>query len=168
MTAKEQDTIDKLYSLLSDIKNSNKEFMSKVECEVKTINEKVSKKFTPITLEQDILQTAQQSIQKAILESLVGYSSPLNKLISEVIQNHNQELKEIINNAFESVIRTDEFKTGIREAFSHKVARTIISNQQGLFEKVSNELKQDTLFKSKIAIAVSNVVNECLEERKVK
>jgi len=30
---------------------------------------------------------------------------------------------------------------------------------------VSNELKQDAVFKSKMALAVANVVNECLEGR---
>lgn len=48
---------------------------------------------------------------------------------------------------------------------SHKVTRTIISNNEGLFDKVSNELKNDATFKAKMAIAVSNVVNECLLER---
>ena len=36
----------------------------------------------------------------------------------------------------------------------------------GLFDKVSNELKQDAVFKSKMALAVSNVVEQCLNERR--
>ena len=46
------------------------------------------------------------------------------------------------------------------------MARNIISNNDGLFDKVSNELKQDAVFKSKMALAVSNVVEECLNERR--
>jgi hypothetical protein len=63
------------------------------------------------------------------------------------------------------VILTDEFKQSIVSAFSHKVARTIISNNDGLFDKVSNELKQDSVFKARMAMAVSNVVEECLRDR---
>ena len=119
-------------------------------------------------LEKDILQIAQQSIQKAIQESLTKYDSPLLQLVKQVVNEHSAELKGIISDSFDSVIKKDEFKQSIREAFSHKVARTIISNNDGLFEKVSNELKQDAIFKSKMALAVANVINECLEERKNK
>ena len=71
----------------------------------------------------------------------------------------------IQNDSFVQVIRKDEFKQAIVSAFSHKVARSIISNNDGLFDKVSNELKQDAVFKSRMALAVANVVNECLLER---
>ena len=36
------------------------------------------------------------------------------------------------------------------------------SQHDGLFDKVSNELKQDSVFKAKMSLAVSNVVEECL------
>ena len=36
--------------------------------------------------------------------------------------------------------------------------------EQQTVDKVSNELKQDAIFKSKMAIAVSNVVEECLKK----
>ena len=94
-------------------------------------------------LEQDVLRTIQLSVQEAINKSLTGYNNPLSKLVDEVITEHKTEMKQIITDSFESVLRTDEFKQGIREGFSHKVARTIISNNQGLIEKVTNELKQD-------------------------
>lgn len=165
MIEKERQTIDKLHELLSDIKRTNKEFIDQISETTVQAAERIDKKFLPVSLEKEILQTTQQSIQKAITDNLTGYHSPLLKLIGEVISSHSQELKSIVGNAFEDVIRADEFKNGLREAFSHKVARTIISNQQGLFEKVSNELKQDVLFKSKVAIAIANVVDECLENR---
>jgi hypothetical protein len=60
----------------------------------------------------------------------------------------------------------DDFKQAIVSGFSHKVARTIISNNDGLFDKVSNDLKQDAIFKSRMSLAVSNVVEECLKDRR--
>lgn len=114
-------------------------------------------------LEKDILTTAQQAINNAIKESLGKYDSPLIKLVSQVVTENSIELKALISDSFTKVIRTDNFKESIINAFSHKVARTIISNNDGLFDKVSNELKQDAMFKAKMALAVAQVVNECLQ-----
>ena len=118
-------------------------------------------------LDKEILSVVQSAVTTSIRDTLVNkYDSPLIKLVKQVVEDHNTELKKLINDSFEQVIRTDEFKESIVSAFSHKVARTIISNNDGLFDKVSNELKQDAVFKAKISIAVSNVVEECLKERK--
>lgn len=119
-------------------------------------------------LEKDILQAAQQATSAAIRDTLTKYDSPLVKLVKQVVEENNTELKALISDSFQKVIRTEEFKTSILSAFSHKVARTIISNNDGLFDKVSNELKQDAVFKAKMAMAVSNVVEECLSDRKSK
>jgi len=113
-------------------------------------------------LEMDVLQTLQQSMNEAIKTNLTGYNNPLQRLISVVVENHSLELKTIISESFVQVIKTKEFKASIVSAFSHKVSRSIISNNDGLFDKVSNQLKQDSTFKAKMTLAVSNVVEECL------
>lgn len=118
------------------------------------------------TLESQILQVAQTSIAAAIKESLTNYQSPLVALTRSVVNDHTTELRSMISDAFVQVIRTDDFKKSIVDAFSHKVARSVISNNDGLFDKVANELKQDATFKAKMALAVANVVEECLQERK--
>jgi hypothetical protein len=166
MTNAEQKTIDQLYKIVSDIKTENRLLVEKLTKTIEEINIKVNQKHVPITLEQDILSTVQTSMQKAIQESLSAYGSPLIKLITEVVNANSKELKEIIASSFNEVIKMDDFKAAIKTGFSHKVARTIISNNDGLFDKVSNDLKQDAIFKSKMALAVANVVNECLENRK--
>lgn len=165
MTDQEQKTIDKVFELLSDIKRENNEFKNQTTQTVESINKKVDAKLFPVTLEQDILSVTQNSIQAAIKESLTKYDSPLVKLVTAVVNEHSQQLKQIISESFDEVIQMDEFKAAIRDGFSHKVARTIISNNDGLFEKVSNELKQDSVFKAKMSLAVANVVNECLTEK---
>lgn len=166
MTNSEQKTIDQLYKTVSDIKSENRLLVEKLIETTNKLDEKVNRKHVPIFLEQDILSTVQISIQKAIQESLTKYDSPLVKLVTCVVNENSTELKQIISESFNEVIKLDEFKDSIRVGFSHKVARTIISNNNGLFEKVSNDLKQDTVFKSKMAVAVANVVEECLVDRK--
>lgn len=166
MTNAEQKTIDQLLRTVLDIKTENKLLVETLKKTIEEINTKVNQKHIPITLEQDILSTAQVSIQKAIQESLTKYDSPLVKLVTSVINENSIELRKIISDSFNDVIKLDEFKDAIRTGFSRKIARTIISNNDGLFDKVSNELKQDSVFKSKMALAVANVVNECLECKK--
>ena len=166
MTTKEQQTIDNLFKAVQDLRTENSKFREDVKLQVETINTKIDKKHVPITLEQDIFRTAQIAINESIQKVLTDYSSPLKKLVEAVVSENTTFLKQLISESFNTVIRTDEFKNSIINAFSHKVARNIISNNDGLFDKVSNELKQDAVFKSKMALAVSNVVEECLNERR--
>jgi len=167
MTTQEQKSLSDIHQLIVDLKQENQKFREDVNKQVEIIGKKVDNKHMPITLEQeDILQVAQQAIGKAIGDTLAGYNSPLTKLVLGVVDDHSVELRTIITDSFSKVIRTEDFKQSIINAFSHKVARTIISNNDGLFDKVSNELKQDAIFKSKMALAVSQVVEECLLKNK--
>jgi hypothetical protein len=166
MTTKEQQTIDSLYKSVQDLRTENNKFREDIKLLVETINVKTEKKYLPITLEQDILRTAQIAINDAITKTLTTYDSPMIKLVKVVVDENSMELKQLISDSFVKVIRTEDFKQSIINAFSHKVARTIISNNDGLFDKVSNDLKQDAIFKSKMALAVANVVEECLKEKK--
>lgn len=165
MTTNEQKTIDSLFKAVQDLRTENSKFREDVKLQVETINGKTEKKHLPIYLEQDILKAAQQAINESITKVMTGYDSPMNRLVKSVVDENSTELRTIISDSFTQVIKTSEFKQAIVNAFSHKVARTIISNNDGLFDKVSNELKQDAIFKSKMALAVSKVVEECLQER---
>lgn len=163
MNSKEQKTLDQLYELTIKTREEGRALGEAL----KSVNEKVDKKHEPIYLEKNILQVLQISMNKAIQDCLSGYNSPLTKLVNNVVESRSSELRKIIADSFDDAIAKEEFKSAIREGFSHKIARTLINNNGGLFDKVSNELKQDAIFKSKMAIAVANVVNECMEERKL-
>lgn len=168
MNKKEEAVFNELVLLVKDLKSENNKFREDINIQIETINNKVDKKHIPVNLEQDILKTAQLAMNDSIIKVLTDYSSPLKKLTADVINENSLFLKELISDSFNQVIRTDEFKNSIISAFSHKVARSIISNNDGLFDKVSNELKQDSVFKAKMALAVSNVIEECLSEFKNK
>jgi len=117
-------------------------------------------------LEKQVLAITNAAIHESVKKVLTEYGSPLHKLVHSVVDENAKELRGLISDSFTTAIRTEDFKKSILDAFSHKVSRSIISNNDGLFDKVSNELKQDAIFKAKMAVAVSNVVNECLNERK--
>lgn len=166
MTSKEQQAVDSLLKAVQDLRVENQKFREDIKIQIETINGKTEKKHLPIYLEQDILKSAQIAIIASIKKVLQDdYNSPLKRLIISVVYENSVELKSLISDSFTEVIRKDEFKQSIVSAFSHKVARSIISNNDGLFDEVSNELKQDAVFKSRMALAVANVVNECLLER---
>lgn len=166
MTNNEQKTIDQLLKVVSDLKEENRMFRNDMTGLITEINKKTDKKHLPVNLEHDIMKVTQQAVNDSIKAVLSGYQSPLSKLVTEVVNEHSFELREIISSSFNHVIKQGEFKASIISAFSHKVSRAIISNNDGLFDKVSNELKQDAVFKSKMALAVSNVVEEILMDRK--
>jgi hypothetical protein len=60
----------------------------------------------------------------------------------------------------------EEFKESMLAAFNHKIARSLTSGQDGILDKVANELKQDPQFRAKVTLAVANVVEECLNVNK--
>jgi hypothetical protein len=170
MTIKEQQTIDDLYRAVREMRACNENNRNELKQMVESMNAKVERKTNPIYFEADIMRVTQQAISESISKALTGYDSPMIKLVKSVIEERSTILQEIISSSFDEVIKTDDFKASIVSGFSHKVARTIISNNDGLFDKVANELKQDAMFKAKMALAVANVVNECLtgktDERK--
>jgi len=166
MTSNEVKALKDLAIVAKDIRDGFSAFKSTIENRVASTENRVDIKHLPINLEKDILSACQTAINDSIKSVLTGYNSPLSKLIVSVVDSHTSELRQIINDAFVSVIKTDEFKESIVSAFAHKVSRSIISNNDGLFDKVSNELKQDQQFKARMTLAVAAVVEECLKDKK--
>jgi len=168
MTADEKKTIEKMNENIANLMSTFRDAVVVMKTVVEAINKKVEEKHVPISLEMNILSAVQSSMDKTIREALSGYNSPLTALVKSVVDSHSTELRKTISDSFEEVIRTEDFKRSIVSAFSHKVARSIISNNDGLYDKVSNELKQDATFKAKMALAVANVVEECLTGKEPK
>jgi len=166
MTKQEQHEFDELKKTVRDLQDKNQNLERFTDKSVKELNEGIQKKHNPVYLEKDILITAQQSIAEAMKTVLTGYQSPLNKLIISVVDENTTSLRQIISDSFTKVINTDDFKQSVINAFSHKVSRSMLSSSDSLFDKVVNELKQDASFKAKMTLAVSSVVEECLNERK--
>jgi hypothetical protein len=101
MTTKEQQTIDNLLKAVQDLRSENQKFREDVKLQVDSINTKTDKKHLPIYLEQDILKSAQISIDTAIKKVLQDdYNSPLKKLIISVV---DENATESIRNAVKTV-----------------------------------------------------------------
>lgn len=133
---------------------------------VDQLQEKVETPLKPFDLQEKILSVVQSSMHECMKSVLVGYQSPLNALIVNVVGQYKDELTTILKDAFGSVIRTEDFKQSILNGLSHKLARSMIAGNDSAFEKITNDLKQDHVFRARLAVAVANVVEEILKERK--
>jgi hypothetical protein len=165
MKKDEQKVINVLTEIFKTLKTENAAFREDATKQIQAISDKVDKKHLPVFLEKDIVAITLSSIDAAVTKILSEYNSPLMRLVKEVIDDHTSELKGIICNSFEVVIRKEEFKASVVEAFSHKIARVIVSDSEGLFQKITNELRTDTVFRSKITVAVANIVEECITKK---
>ena len=165
MTSDEKKLFTEMKDMLRELRQSNAAYTEALNKRVDDIESIVKKKHLPVNLEADILSTAQAAVGKAISDSLTGYNSPLVKLATAVVEENSHELKAMINDSFTKVIHTDEFKQSIIDAFTHKIGRLLIDKSSGLLEKTVNDLRQDAVLKSRLALAVNNVVEEYLKEQ---
>ncbi len=88
--------------------------------------------------------------------------SQIEKIVSD-LKTENQKLIENTANQVASINeKIDKKHEPIY--LEQDILRT--SHNDGLFDKVCNELKQDSVFKAKMSLAVAKVVEECLQEKK--
>ncbi len=112
-----------------------------------------------MTLEKDILQTAKLAIDKSIIENLTNYNGALRKLCEKVISDNQQEMYDLINSSFETMLTSDVFKIALKDALNNKLAKVIVARMGGELEKQVNALKANPLTRAKITLAIE----KCLE-----
>ena len=106
-------------------------------------------------LEQQIIKAARES-------SLKGYNSPLSKLVQKVVDENSEKLYSIMQSAFSEAISTETFRRSIVDAFSHKIARNMISQNDSMFDKLFAQMKTDQTLRAKIVLAVEKVVTDVM------
>lgn len=111
-------------------------------------------------LEKEIIRKTQESVGKAINDCLGNYNSPLFKLVLSVIQSHEAELKEIIESSFAKTIKSSEFKQAVDSAFTHKVAKILVSKLEGSVEKCVNTLRSDPTTRAKMILAIESIISD--------
>jgi len=163
MTEAEKQQIQKLIEIAKNMQELNHDFRTMISSRVDELEAKIEAKHVPIQLEASIMHSVNDAVRKAITSSLSEYNSPLKTLTDAVIGEHKTELRAIIGACFEQTIRHDDFRASVLEAFNHKIARLVISNNDSLLDKVSNDLKSDAAFRAKLTLAVSGVVDSFLK-----
>lgn len=111
-------------------------------------------------MEQDILRAVNAAIGDSIRQHLTGYSSPINGLVSKVVQNHSANIEKVIDKSVTSLIKSDGFECAIHEQLNKKLAQVLISKMSGELEKQVNILKQNPQTRAKITLAISDIIND--------
>lgn len=111
-------------------------------------------------LENQILKQVQESIHETIKNRLtIGYGdAPLNKLIDSVVQDNSEELRKLVGDSFTAAIRQDDFKSELKTAFNHKLARVLVSKFEGEIEKRANEMRADPTTRARITLAIQAAI----------
>jgi transposase-like protein len=162
MTNQEQKTVNDLYKIASDLKDSNAKLRDEVEQRVKAVESKVDQKHLPLSMEGEVVNAVHASISKAFNDALSGYNSPLQKYALNVVAKYQTSIESVFDDVVKEAIKTDEFKQRVREVLIHKIAKTMISGIDGSVDKTINQMKQDAVFRSRLTLSVNNLVNEFL------
>lgn len=109
-------------------------------------------------LEKAILHDAQKAIGEAIKTNLTKYNSNFNKLVNEVVLNHQEELKKIIDTNFTKVIKSNDFNNAVRTAFEHKLAKILVQKLEGSVEKCVTTLRSNPTTRAKMILAVEEII----------
>lgn len=106
-----------------------------------------------MNLEQQIIQTVQEGIGEAIKARLTGYQSPLSTMLDGVVKSREPELRELMEEVLDEALLGD-FRSALREAVTHKLARVITSKMEGEIEKRANELRASPEVRARITLAI--------------
>lgn len=111
-------------------------------------------------LEKQVVDDLRKGISEVIKAKLGGYNSPLDATIKKVFEAEEQGVINVLKSVFQEVIGSEEFKTSIKEEFQRKVAKNLVGMLEGRVENAANTLKNDPLMKSRMILAIENIVNE--------
>ena len=116
--------------------------------------------------EKDVLLVVGSALNQQIENQLKGYSSPLIKIVSEVVQSYEDKIKKIVNDALSETLNSDEFVKVVKDEFSHKVAKSLVGKLEGSVEKAVEVLRQDQAMRARMILAIENIVNENTTEHR--
>lgn len=116
-----------------------------------------------MNLEQEIINQVRSGIGEAIAKTIGGYNTPLEKLIRQVIDNHGDVIKSLVEEAFSSAL-SGELRTSLKQALSHKIAKLMVSKMEGEIEKRVNDLRSNPATRGYIIVAVEKAISEIGKE----
>jgi len=166
MTSKELEKIEKLTLMVENLSTLNSKLVQSVNSRIEEIETKVSKNYEPVSLEKIIISQISQSVNESIKSHLSGYNTPFAKIITKVMNENEEKVTSMVRSSFDSILSTKEFRKEVNNAFISKLAKNIVSMNDSLLDTTHAKLKNDPIFKSKVILAVNNVVEQFLKEEK--
>lgn len=111
-------------------------------------------------LEGEVVKIARGAVQKAVLDSLAGYNSPLSKAVTLAFQKHEPEFVAVVEREIGSLAQDHNLALDIREALRHKLASILVSKVGGEIEKRVNDLRQNPETRARITLALAKMIDE--------
>jgi len=161
MNTKEQKTIEDLFELIKQLKIQNENLNLKFQ----NLEKQVEQNHLPLNLEKQIEHSLNDVLIESFKKSLTGYNSPLDKYANNIISKYQNSIESTFDKIVSEGINTNEFQIVCKEELLKKIAKTIISGIDGSVDKVINQIKQDSVFRSKLTLFVNNLVSEFIDKK---
>lgn len=100
------------------------------------------------------------AIAKVAHERLARWDGPLAKLIDDAFIVHKDDIRAILYSAVSDGLSQETFRTEIKAAFMHALARNLMSEFKGEIEKQANAMRQQPEFRARVVMAIENIVSE--------
>jgi methenyltetrahydromethanopterin cyclohydrolase len=110
--------------------------------------------------DKEVLSIMQTEIHGAIKARMSAYGSPLTPIIDDAFKVHGETIRKMLYDSLGEVLLTADFKESIKQAFHHKVARSLVDGMSGSVDKAINTFKQDPTIKAKMVLAIESVIKE--------
>lgn len=113
-----------------------------------------------ITIDQeDVNRIIIEKIREQVGEKM-NYNRILLSMVEEAMESQRDEITAILNDTLASVVSNKEFASVIKEEFQRKVAKNLVGSLEGAVEKASNVYRQDPTLKSRMILAIENLIKE--------
>lgn len=108
----------------------------------------------------DVVGVVREALMSKVGDVLSGYSSPLDKIIKDVITENEEELSKIVRKALEITIKDKQFISDVNIQFKHKLAKVMVGKLEGAVENAVDKLRQDPTMRARLILAIENIINE--------
>ena len=102
------------------------------------------------------------AVEKAIMECMTGYKSPIPALIASSLEPHSAKNKQITDEAISDLVYAPLFKKELVTAIRSKLAKLLISKMEGAIEKQVQKLRADPATRAKITVAIDSVIENTI------
>jgi formate dehydrogenase maturation protein FdhE len=114
-----------------------------------------------ILTKSEVYSLIRAGLERAVIDELQKtYNSPVNRVISQVLENNKEELQSVIEEMLTSAIKDKDFVKELRIEFRRKVAKSLVGQLEGAIEKSVNTYRSDPLLKSRMILALETIINE--------
>ena len=111
-------------------------------------------------LESDLLQAVKSGLHAAVKEKLASYNSPLEKLLTGIVQSNESELRTLLTDAISSALGDGLFREEIMAGVRKKLATILVQRFGGELEKQVNMLKSDPATRARITLAIEEIIKQ--------